>query len=159
MSLLNAGRVGRPHGLDGSFHVTRPRGALLTLGAAVQIAGEAHEIVRRAGTDERPIVRLRGVEDRSGVDALRGAELLVARADAPALPAGEYWSEDLEGCLLVTPDGRELGAVQRMRALPSCEVLEAGELLVPMVCDAVLDIDLPARRIVVDPVFLGIEAP
>ena len=157
MSLLNAGRVGRPHGLDGSFHVTRPRSVLLRLGGAVRIGAAVHEIVRRAGTDERPILRLRGVDERAGAEALRGEELLVAREDAPPLAPGEYWAEDLEGCAVVTPSGRELGIVQRMRPLPSCEVLEVGELLVPMVGDGVLEVDVGARRIVVDPAFLGVE--
>ena len=157
MSLLNAGRVGRPHGLDGSFHVTRPRGVLLKLGGSVRLGDDVHEIVRRAGTEDRPILRLHGVDDRAGAEALREADLLVERADAPALPEGEYWSEDLEGCTVLTPDGRELGTVLTMRALPSCEVLEVGDLLVPMVGDAVVSIDLDARRIVVDPEFLGVE--
>ena len=157
MSLLNAGRVGRPHGLDGSFHVTRPRGVLLTLGGAVRIGEDVHEIVRRAGTDDRPILRLRGVDDRFAAEALRDADLFVERADAPPLPEGEYWPEDLEGCAVITPDGRELGVVAAMRALPSCEVLEVGDLLVPMVGDAVVSIDVDARRIVVDPGFLGVE--
>ena len=159
MSLLNAGRVGRPHGLDGSFHVTRPRGVLLTLGGAVRIGEDVHEIVRRAGTEDRPILRVRGVDDRAGAAALREADLFVQRADAPPLPEGEYWSEDLEGCAVLTPDGRELGVVAAMRALPSCEVLEVGDLLVPMVGDAVISIDLVERRIVVDPEFLGVELP
>ncbi len=158
MSLLNAGRVGRPHGLDGSFHVTRPRGMLLKLGAALQIGSDVHEIVRRAGTEERPILRLRGVDLRAGIEALRGADLLEQRADAPPLPDGEYWAEDLEGCAVVTQDARELGVVQRLRPLPSCEALEVGDLLVPMVGDAVLSIDIAARRIVVDDGFLGLEA-
>jgi 16S rRNA processing protein RimM len=156
MRLLNAGRVGRPHGLDGSFHVTRPRATLLALGGAVRVGATVREIVRRAGTVDGPILRLDGIDDRAAVEALRGEELLVTRADAPPLPAGEYWAEDLEGCAVVTPDGRELGHVQRMRALPSCEVLEVGELLVPMVADAVLAIELDDRRIVVDPAFLGV---
>ncbi len=159
MSLLNAGRIGRPHGLDGSFHVTRPRALLLALGGAVRVGAEVHEIVRRAGTDERPIVRLSGIDDRAGVEALRGADLLVARDDAPPLAPGEYWAEDLEGCTVVTRGGRELGGVRRLRALPSCEALEVGELLVPMVGDAVLEVDVAARRIVVDAGFLGIEGP
>jgi 16S rRNA processing protein RimM len=159
MSLLNAGRVGRPHGLDGSFHVTRPRGVLLTLGGCVRIGDGVHEIVRRAGTEDRPILRLHGVDDRAGAEALREADLLVERADAPPLPEGEYWSEDLEGCTVLTPDGRELGTVVAMRALPSCEVLEVGDLLVPMVGDAVVSIDLDERRIVVDPEFLGVKTP
>ena len=157
MSMLNAGRVGRPHGLDGSFHVTRPRGLLLTLGGSVRIGEDVHEIVRRAGTEDRPILRLRGIDDRAGAEALREADLLVERAAAPPLPDGEYWPEDLEGCTVLTPDGHELGVVAAMRALPSCEVLEVGDLLVPLVGDAVLSIDLDARRIVVDPEFLGVE--
>ena len=158
MSLLNAGRVGRPHGLDGSFHVTRPRGMLLPLGGVLQIGARVHEIVRRAGTEERPILRLRGIDDRAGAEALRGADLLVDRADAPPLPEGEYWAEELEGCVVLTADGRELGVVAQLRPLPSCEVLEVGDLLVPMVRDAVLSVDVAARRIVVDHGFLGLEA-
>lgn len=157
MDVLNAGRVGRPHGLDGSFHVTRPRPVLLTLGRELRIGSLARAIVRRAGTDERPILRVDGVDDRAAAESLRGEDLLVARADAPQLDPGEYWSEDLEGCVVVTAGGRELGRVARMRALPSCEVLEVGELLVPMVTGAVRSIDTRARRIVVDPGFLGIE--
>jgi 16S rRNA processing protein RimM len=157
MSHLSAGRVGRPHGLDGSFHVTRPRAALLALGGSVRVGEAVREIVRRAGTPDRPILRLDGIDDRAAAETLRGEELLVARADAPPLPEGEYWAEDLEGCAVVTPDGRELGHVQQLRALPSCDVLEVGELLVPMVGDAVLEISLEQRRIVVDPAFLGME--
>ena len=77
------------------------------------------------------------------------------RAAAPALGAGEYWAEDLEGCAVVTADGRSLGVVEGLRALPSCEVLEVGDLLVPMVGDAVQVVDIAARRIVVDAGFLG----
>src|SRR4051794_22265108 len=156
MDLLSAGRVGRPHGLDGSFVVTRPRASLLALGGSVHVGATVREIVRAAGTSDRPILRLDGVEDRAGAEALRGEELLVARSDAPPLPAGEYWAEDLEGCAVVTPDGHELGVVDQLRALPSCEVLEVGELLVPMVADAVLEILPEQRRIVVDPAFLGL---
>jgi 16S rRNA processing protein RimM len=157
MSLLNAGRVGRPHGLDGSFHVTRPRGILLGLGGSVRIGEDVHEIVRRAGTEDRPILRLHGIDDRAGIEALREADLLVERSAAPVLPEGEYWPEDLEGCTVLTPAGHELGVVATMRALPSCEVLEVGDLLVPMVGDAVVSIDVGERRIVVDPDFLGVE--
>ena len=57
-----------------------------------------------------------------------------------------------------TADGRELGVVARLRPLPSCEALEVGDLLVPMVGDAVLSVDIEAQRIVVDPGFLGLES-
>ena len=70
---LRRGGSGAPHGLDGSFYVTGARAArLLTLGGGVTVAGRTAAIVRRAGTDERPILRLEGIEDRDAAEALRG---------------------------------------------------------------------------------------
>jgi 16S rRNA processing protein RimM len=157
--VLNAGRVGRPHGLDGSFHVTRPRPALLPLGGSVRIGTAARAIVRRAGTDDRPILRVDGVDDRAGAEALRGEDLFVLRTAAPELDAGEYWAEDLRGCAVETTGGRSLGVVHGLRVLPSCEALEVGDLLVPMVGDAVQLVDIAGRRIVVDAEFLGVKEP
>jgi 16S rRNA processing protein RimM len=160
---LAAGRVGRPHGLDGSFHVTRPRGALLTLGTTIRVGEADAEIVRRAGTDERPILRLAGHEGRASAEALRGHELLVHREAAPALDDDEWYAEDLEGCRVV--DGETpVGRVRRLVALPSCDALEVeraddGELLVPLVRDAVRSVDVHGGVIDVDLAFLGETQP
>jgi 16S rRNA processing protein RimM len=160
--LLHAGRVGRPHGLDGSFHVTQPRPALLDAGRTLLVGEREAEIVRRAGTDARPIVRLAGCSDRNAAEALRGAELRVPRAEAPALEADEWWPEELEGCRVLDGE-REIGVVRALRAMPSCELLEVArpggeELLVPLIRDAVREVDVTARRIDVDLGFLGEDA-
>jgi 16S rRNA processing protein RimM len=120
---LRAGRVGRAHGLDGSFYVTGARPRLLALGTDVAIQGMTAAIVRRAGTDQRPIVRVQGVEDRAGAEALRGVELTVSATDAPRLAEGEWWAHELEGCVIVDGE-RRVGTVTRMIELPSCEALE-----------------------------------
>jgi 16S rRNA processing protein RimM len=158
---LAAGRVGRPHGLDGSFHVTRPRGALLAVGARLRIGETDAEIVRRAGTDERPILRLAGHDGREAAEALRGRDLLVYRGAAPALGEDEWYAEDLEGCAVV--DGAQtVGRVRRLVALPSCEALEVerdgADLLVPLVRDAVRSVDVAAGVVDVDLAFLD-ESP
>jgi 16S rRNA processing protein RimM len=158
---LPAGRVGRAHGLDGSFYVTRPRPRLLGLGVSVTVAGRGAAIVRRAGTEQHPILRLEGVEDRPAAEALRGVELFVEDADAPALGEEEWWAHELEGCEVV--DGEQLlGTVTRLIELPSCEALEVlpregGQVvLVPMVKDAVRQVAPAQRRIEVDLEFLGL---
>src|SRR5689334_14305941 len=109
-SSIEAGRIGRPHGLDGSFHVTRPEPELLAAGIPAVVAGITREVVRRAGTDEKPILRLRDVTSRDAAAALRGEPLWVARADAPALDEDEWWADDLVG-LLVVDGAREVGRV------------------------------------------------
>jgi 16S rRNA processing protein RimM len=161
---LPAGRVGRAHGLDGSFYVTGPVPRLLTLGASVAVAGRTAEIVRRAGTEAHPIVRLQGVGSRTAAEALRGQQLTVHAAQAPQLGNGEWWAHELAGC--VVRDGtRRLGVVERMLELPSCEVLEVradqggAPLLVPMVRDAIREIDTAARAIEVNATFLDLPEP
>jgi 16S rRNA processing protein RimM len=154
---LEAGRVGRAHGLDGSFHVTGPRPRLLGLGTPTDLG----EIVRRAGTDERPVIRLAGCDSREAAEALHGRPLRVALEDAPALEPGEWWAHELEG-LAVTDGEREVGTVRRMLELPSVEVLEVerpdgSELLVPMVGDAIRALDVPGRRVDVDLRFLDAD--
>jgi 16S rRNA processing protein RimM len=159
---LRAGTVGRPHGLDGSFHVSQPAPDLLTIGAVVQVGGRPLRIERRAGTDLRPIVRLEGCATRDHAVALGGEQLLAQRERAPQLGPDEWWAEDLEGCS-VHDAHREVGTVRRLLALPSCEVLEisrAGrgrDLLVPLVRDAVRAVDLERREIEIDLGFLGEE--
>jgi 16S rRNA processing protein RimM len=163
-AILVVGRVGRAHGLDGSFYVTRPRARMLTLGTKLIVAGTSTVIVRRAGTEQRPIVRLEGVENREGAEALRGSELSAEPRDAPVLGEGEWWAHELEGCTVA--DGRRLlGTVTRLVELPSCEALEVRPLeggepvLVPMVKDAVRSVDVAARRIDVDLEFLSLARP
>jgi 16S rRNA processing protein RimM len=159
---LTAGRVGRPHGLDGSFHVTQARGALLALGATVRVDEDEVEIVRRAGTDERPIVRLAGHDDRDAAVALRGRDLMVHRGVAPALGEDEWYAEDLAG-LRVVDGALVVGRVRRLVALPSCEALEVerdgDDLLVPLVRDAVRSVDVEAGVVDVDLDFLGVAPP
>jgi 16S rRNA processing protein RimM len=119
------------------------------------------EIVRRVGTDERPVIRLQGLETREAAEALHGQPLLVALEHAPPLEPGEWWAHELEG-LRVTDGDREVGTVRRMLELPSVEVLEVerpdgSELLVPMVGDAVRELDMEGRRVDVDPRFLDAD--
>ena len=77
---------------------------------------------------------------------------------APALEEGEYWAHELAGCAVVDGE-RRVGEVRRMLPLPSCEALEVeledgGELLVPMVRDAIRSVDIRGRRIDIDLTFL-----
>jgi 16S rRNA processing protein RimM len=140
---VTAGRVGKPHGLDGSFYVERPRHKLPE-GAEVTLSGHAHRIVRRAGTDERPLIRLAGLDDPG---AVRGELLLVE----DELGEGEWLASDLVGLSV-----RGMGRVAQVIDAPSCSVLELEDgTLIPLVTDAVRSVDLEAGEIEVDRDFLG----
>lgn len=156
---MRAGIVGRPHGLDGSFYVARAQPRLLAPGSVLTIGGVTTTVVRRAGSDSRPIVRVAICGQRSDAEALRGEELTAAAALPTEREPGEYLAEELEGARVV--DGEhQLGVVVSLLALPSCECLavartDGGELLVPLVRDAIRSVDVAARVIEVDRRFLG----
>ena len=135
MTLVTAGRVGRAHGLDGSFYVegaTHP----LSLGTVLVLGGRSLTVERRAGTDTRPLVRLAGLEDPRSAS---GEALLVE----DELGDDEWLADDLVGC-----EVEGLGSVRRVLDGPSCSVLELEDgRLVPFVSQAVESVDLEAGRI------------
>lgn len=152
--LVTAGRVGRPHGLDGSFRVVAPEHPL-DAGTAVTVGGVAHTVARRRGSSDQPILTLAAVGDRERAAALKGELLLVAEADSP-LGEDEWLAADLVGCRVPGLDS----TVERIIAAPSCDVLELADgTLVPLVRDAVTAVDPAAGTVEVDRAFLGLEGP
>jgi ribosomal 30S subunit maturation factor RimM len=141
LTLVTAGRVGKPHGHDGSFYVDGASHPL-PLGATLVLLDRPHAIDRRAGTDERPLIRLSGIDDPR---PLRG-ELLLADA---ALDDDEWLASDLVGS---TVPGH--GRVLRVMDGPSCSVLELEDgALIPFVSDAIRSVR--ERVIEVNEDFLG----
>jgi 16S rRNA processing protein RimM len=99
-------------------------------------------VERRAGTNQRPLVRLSGLDDPS---AARGSVLLVD----VGLEEGEWLASELVGRSV---PGR--GRVVRVLDGPSCSVLELEDgSLVPFVSDAIRSIE--GGEIHVDEHFLG----
>ena len=155
MSSRLAGRVGRAHGLDGSFYVEGAVAELLGEGQALAVAGRPATIVRRAGTEGRPLIRISGIESREAAEGLRREPLVAAAGRASSeRRAGEWEASELVGC-----DVPGIGAVTRVVSGPSCDLLEVGDegLLVPFVSDAVRRVDVAGRRIEVDLRFLGLD--
>ncbi|HTG48433.1 MAG TPA: ribosome maturation factor RimM [Actinomycetota bacterium] len=116
--------------------------------------GSAFIVATARATGERIVVRFEGVDDRDAADALRGRELLVPRSWLPALPEGEWWPDELEGCRVVTDAGRDLGVLTEVVRHPANDLWvatdDAGvETFVPVVREFLIDVDVEARRIVV----------
>ena len=146
MTLVTAGRVGKAHGRDGSFHVEDVDHPLAE-GTTVWLASGTHTVERRAGGDDRPLIRLSAIGDRDALAPLRGELLLVEEE----LAEGEWLAGDLVGC-----EVPGLGRVSRVLGGPSCDVLELDDgTLVPIVSDAIVSIDPGAGRIEVRLEFLG----
>jgi 16S rRNA processing protein RimM len=149
--LVAVGRVGRPHGLDGSFAVEEAseHAARFAEGAELLVDGEPAVVVASKHARGRPVIRLdRRVE--------RGAVLAVPReALAPPDEPETWYAFELVGLEVVEEGGRPLGRVTAVAPGVANDVLEVdgGALLLPFVDACVRDVDLAAGRIVVAPGF------
>jgi 16S rRNA processing protein RimM len=150
--LVEVGRVGRPHGVDGAFVVEQAseEPGRFDVGAELIAEGRvAHvEISRQVGGRRRAIKLDRPVS--------RGAELWIRRDALAPLPADAYYVADLVGLDVLDENDVRVGAVRDVLPGPANDVLEldTGALL-PLVEDCIREIDLPGRRILLNPGFIG----
>jgi 16S rRNA processing protein RimM len=143
------GRVGKSHGLDGSFLVedASETRELLAVGAKLLVDGVEATVVGSKQARGRPVIRL----DRR-VD--RGTPLQVPRDALAATAEGEYYVFQLVGLRVEEEGGGVLGTVTDVAPGVANDVLELDSgLALPMVEECVLAVDLSGGRILVSPGF------
>lgn len=148
---MPVGRVGRPHGIDGSFVVEQGSEdeRRFAVGAVVLVDGQPAKVVssKRAGGGRRAI--------RLDREASRGATLAVRRDELPEPDEDAFYVFQLVGLIVEGSDGRVLGTVNDVLPGAANDSLELeGGTLLPLVEDCVREVDVAAGRIVVDARFL-----
>jgi 16S rRNA processing protein RimM len=143
---VTVGRVGRPHGLDGSFFVERASDdpERFAVGAALYVEGEPAEVVvSKRGSGGRPVIRLNR-------EAARGAELSIPREALPPTGEDEYYAFQLVSLEVEEESGRSLGRVVQVAPGVANDVLELDSgLALPLVEACVREVDLERGRILV----------
>ena len=147
--LVRIGRVGRPHGLDGSFFVEDASDdpARYAVGAHLYVRGNPVQVVSSKSVGGRSVIRLE-------LPVHRGEELRVPRSELPDPGEGAYYAFQLVGLEVVEEGGAVLGRVKEVEPGIANDVLALDSgLALPMHEACVHDIDLSAGRITVAPGF------
>lgn len=145
------GRVGKSHGLDGSFVVEDASAApeRFAVGAELLVEGEPAKVVAARQARGRPVIRL----DRR---VQRGTTLEVSRSSLEPTEEDEYYVFQLVGLRVEEEGGATLGTVTDVAPGVANDVLELDSgLALPMVEECVLEVDLRGGRIVVASGFSG----
>ena len=143
------GRVGKSHGLDGSFVVedASETRELFAVGAKFIVDGGEARVLGSRRAHGRPVIRL----DRR---VTRGTPLQVSRDALAPTVEGEYYVFELVGLRVEEEGGRELGVVTDVAPGVTNDVLELDSgLSLPMVEDCILGVDTEARCILIAPGF------
>lgn len=169
-STVVIGRIGRPHGIGGAVHSrgSGPTLPTIEVGEEVEVRPREGEprrltVTARSGMADQPILAFAGVGSRDDAALLAGAEIAVPLERVAGLDDPDtFFVRDLVGCQVFL-GARALGPVREVISAPANDVLEVttgeGPLLIPFTADAVVELDVPGRRVVVRPDLFGAEAP
>jgi 16S rRNA processing protein RimM len=158
--LLLVGRVARAHGNKGQVIVnldTDFAGDRFKAGEVVLVGPEATARTIRAVRfhQGRPVIALDGIDTMNDAEALAGVELKVRADSLDPLPENTFYHHDLIGCEVHSRTGDRVGTVLAVEGTLEMSRLvvggTAGEVLIPLVADICVEVDVRARRIVVDP--------
>jgi 16S rRNA processing protein RimM len=159
-SRVCVGRIAGSHGVRGWVRITSYTEQPEDVGAYGPVSDETGErtfeleVMRMAKA--QVLARIPGIGDRDAAEALRGLRLFVPRDRLPPPGPDEFYNDDLIGVAVETIDGTALGTVVSVQDFGAGAMLEVGAargrtVLVPFTRDVVPVIDLPARRLVIDP--------
>ncbi len=164
------GKVGSPVGIKGEFRVNLysqdsgnlKEGKVLLLERAEKSVSGAIEKVRYQ--KDKPVVRLKGIEDRNAAEDIRGMDISIYAKDMEELPEGEHYVRDLIGCRVVdvAQGGAEIGVLKDVIQNTAQSILDVStadgkQVLIPAVDAFLRSIDEEAGVIEVEliPGFLG----
>jgi 16S rRNA processing protein RimM len=163
IGLLAIGRVARAHGLKGELRVEpffegsdsleHVSELWLSQKAESSEGALAHAIEWARPVPRAYLVKLEGVVERNGAEALRGSTVWVERARLPAPEtSGEYYLVDLLGATVTGPEG-EIGTVIEIATHPSVDSLvirtvDGRTLEQPLVAAFVAHVSVAEKRVV-----------
>lgn len=157
------GVVAKPHGITGELSVACHAESPAIFGRVASVGvrppggqAVARRVLSWRAHQERVLLRLEGVPDRTQAEGLRRAEVLVRTSDLPRPGRDEVYLHELEGCRALLADGSEVGVVQGFLDVPGQEiwVIKApggAEVLFPAAPGFVLRKDPVRGEVVIDP--------
>ncbi|MCP8894661.1 ribosome maturation factor RimM [Shinella daejeonensis] len=161
------GTIGAAQGLRGEVRVksyTVDPTWLGDYGNLHSADGRVFEVLEIREAKNVVVVRFRGVNDRTAAEALNGLDLFIERDNLPdeELDDDEFYYTDLEGLEVFDAAGRSYGAVSGVFDFGAGDLLELKgpgrrPVLIPFSEAAVLEIDLEAGRLLIDPIAAGLD--
>lgn len=145
--LLEVGRIGRPHGVRGDVFITltTDRVERVWPGSRLWSSGRWLTIVSSRPQQQRWVVHLEGVDDRSAAEALT----LATVSAEPLADDDALWVHELIGARVIESNGTERGVCVAVLDNPAHDILELDSgALVPITfvvsnADGVVTIDPP----------------
>lgn len=123
-------------------------------GSRLHVAGRQAVVTACRQRGNQFVLKLTGCDDRTAAESLRGCLLEVPEVERVPLPPGNYYIYELVGLEVYSVGGEQLGTLTAVEKKPAQDIYvvqgKGGELLVPALRRVIQEVDLEARRMVVD---------
>lgn len=150
--------VATAHGVRGALKLrcfTEEPANVAAYGPVVDARGRRFTLRVIGSTRDGVIAQAAEIASREEAELLRGVELFVPRDRLPETDEDEFYHEDLIGLDVVDLDGARCGRVAAVHNHGAGDILEiqadGDSFMLPFTREAVPQIDLVARRLVIDP--------
>jgi 16S rRNA processing protein RimM len=158
--LVLIAQIGAAHGIQGEFKLLsfmEESVSVLEHSPLLSEKGEpALNITAAREHKGQLLVRAKEAPDRTAVEKLVGLKLYIERADLPALEdEDDYYIADLIGLGVVDQAGEPFGRVAGVENfgagdLLDLQPLEGPRVFIPFTRDAVPEVDMAAKRVVIN---------
>jgi 16S rRNA processing protein RimM len=122
-------------------------------GAALLVGGEEHVVEWSRAAGGNLVVKLRGIDNRTMAELVRGQYLEIGEDAARPAGEGRFYHHQLIGLAVSTESGLGMGCIEEILERPANDVWVSRdgpvEHLIPATRGAVVKVDLGAGRVVV----------
>lgn len=155
------GIIGRTHGVDGTMVLVDTVGIGTTVAAGSTIGigysrdfARPYTVTAYESTPQRTLLHVREVDTVERATALIDQAVFLRQDDVTADPTERYTIGAIEGCTVVTDDGRRLGVIHDVWLLPANDVWEVlcddgSTIPLPVIDDVIRSVDLTTKTITV----------
>ena len=145
---MELGKIVNTFGLKGELKVY-PYVDYIPKVKKVYINGKPVEIERARNQKSIVVIKLKGIDTIEQAEELKNVMLEMDRIDAPKLPKGTYYVNDLIGFDVYTDEGELLGKLDDIFTTGANDVYQVGKILLPAIKDVIKQIDTENKKIIV----------
>jgi 16S rRNA processing protein RimM len=161
--VIRVGQVTGAYGIEGAVKVIPLTDFedRFSHGSALHLDGCERPVEWSRAGQPGLVVKLKGIDNRTMAELFRGRYLEVPEDAARVLDDGRYYHHEVVGLAVKTGSGQDLGTIAEVLERPANDVWVSREgtveHLIPATRDAVLEVNLEARRVVVADWLVDVE--
>ncbi|MDQ7032195.1 MAG: ribosome maturation factor RimM [Desulfonauticus sp.] len=162
-NLILAGKVVKPHGLQGELRVHLFAHSPFFLDnfsyiylQKISLRPHPFKIISWRPHQRAILLLVEGISDRNEAEKWRGAELYLSESEFPAKQENEFFLYELIGWRVYLKDGQYLGEIKDIKTIGEAEVweiktLQNEEVLFPVTQEFVVDMLKQSQKAIIDP--------